>query len=51
VRPEGLAYTEAARRLVYLLGEARRLKLSGVALKDDSEASGKTSEKRLARSC
>jgi ethanolamine ammonia-lyase small subunit len=51
VRPEGLAYMEAARRLVYLLGEARRLKLSGVALKDDSEASGKTSEKRLARSC
>ena len=37
VRPEGLAYSEAARRLVYLLCEARRLQLSGVGLKDDSE--------------
>jgi ethanolamine ammonia-lyase small subunit len=36
VRPEGLPYQEAARRLVYLLCEARRLQLSGVALKDDS---------------
>jgi ethanolamine ammonia-lyase small subunit len=41
VRPEGLPYREAAKRLVYLLCEARRLKLSGVALKDDSEGSGK----------
>lgn len=39
VRPEGLAYPEAAKRLVYLLGEARRLQMSGVALKDDSEGS------------
>ena len=38
VRPEGLPCREAARRLGYLLGEARRLRLSGVALKDDSEA-------------
>jgi ethanolamine ammonia-lyase small subunit len=37
VRPEGLSYAEAAARLHYLLCEARRLKLSGVALKDDSE--------------
>jgi ethanolamine ammonia-lyase small subunit len=37
VRPEGLSYAEAARRLAYLLGEAHRLGLSGVALKDDSE--------------
>lgn len=37
VRPQGLTYQEAARRLVYLLGEAQRLQLSGVALKDDSE--------------
>jgi ethanolamine ammonia-lyase small subunit len=37
VRPEGLPYREAARRLVYLLGEARRLQVSGVALKDDSD--------------
>jgi ethanolamine ammonia-lyase small subunit len=37
VRPAGLSYAEAARRLAYLLAEARRLRLSGVALKDDSE--------------
>ena len=37
VRSDGLTYREAARRLVYLLCEARRLRLSGVALKDDSE--------------
>lgn len=36
VRPEGLPYADAVRRLRYLLGEARRLQLSGVALKDDS---------------
>ena len=40
IRPEGLPYEEAARRLVYLLCEARRLQLSGVGLKDDSEAAG-----------
>jgi ethanolamine ammonia-lyase small subunit len=39
VRPQGLAYREAARRMVYLLCEARRLQISGVALKDDSEMS------------
>ena len=37
IRPEGLPYKEAARRLDYLLTEVRRLGLSGVALKDDSE--------------
>lgn len=37
IRPEGLSYGDAAKRLVYLLAEARRLKLSGVGLKDDSE--------------
>jgi ethanolamine ammonia-lyase small subunit len=35
IRPEGLPYDEAARRLAYLLTEARRRELSGVALKDD----------------
>jgi ethanolamine ammonia-lyase small subunit len=34
VRPEGLAYAEAARRLLWLVGEAQRLQLSGVNLKD-----------------
>lgn len=39
VRPEGLPLAEAGRRLAYLLREARRLQLSGVALKDDSGSS------------
>jgi ethanolamine ammonia-lyase small subunit len=38
IRPEGLGYAEAARRLLWLLAEAGRLRLSGVALKDDSES-------------
>lgn len=38
IRPEGLPYVEAARRLAWLLGEARRLRLSGVGLKDDSDS-------------
>lgn len=38
VRPEGLGYAEAAHKLHYLLTQARRLSLTGVALKDDSEA-------------
>jgi len=40
IRPEGLAYADAARKLAHLLEGARRLGLSGVALKDDSEAPG-----------
>jgi ethanolamine ammonia-lyase small subunit len=42
VRPEGLPYPEAAARLAYLLREARRLQLSGVALKDDSDSGLRT---------
>lgn len=38
VRPEGLPYAEAARRLVHLCRAARQLKLTGVGLKDESEA-------------
>jgi ethanolamine ammonia-lyase small subunit len=34
VRPEGLGYQEASRRLYYLLTEARKRRLTGVALKD-----------------
>lgn len=37
VRPEGLPYAAAARRLSYLLCESQRLGYSGVALKDNSE--------------
>ncbi|HTH62908.1 MAG TPA: ethanolamine ammonia-lyase subunit EutC [Paraburkholderia sp.] len=38
VRPEGLGYAAAAHKLHYLLTQAQRLKLTGVALKDDSDA-------------
>ncbi|HTV15021.1 MAG TPA: ethanolamine ammonia-lyase subunit EutC [Acidobacteriaceae bacterium] len=38
VRPEGLPYAEAAARLAWLLSQARRLQISGVGLKDDSES-------------
>ncbi|KQR74354.1 ethanolamine ammonia-lyase [Burkholderia sp. Leaf177] len=38
VRPEGLPYDTAAFKLQYLLNEAVRLKLTGVKLKDDSDA-------------
>jgi ethanolamine ammonia-lyase small subunit len=37
VRPEGLKYAEAARRTAWLIGEALRLRLTGVGLKDDSD--------------
>lgn len=37
VRPEGLSFDLAAFKLHYLLENARRLKLSGVQLKDDSD--------------
>lgn len=38
VRAEGLDHATAAQRLMYLMGEALRRGLSGVALKDDSAA-------------
>jgi len=37
VRPEGLQYADAAKKLIWLAKEAMRLKLSGVVLKDESE--------------
>lgn len=37
VRPQGLSFEAAAHRLFYLLEEARRRKLSGVELKDESD--------------
>jgi ethanolamine ammonia-lyase small subunit len=38
VRPEGLSYAAAAHKLHYLLTHARRLGLTGVGLKDESDA-------------
>lgn len=38
VRPEGLPVAAAADKLVYLLGRARHLQLTGVGLKDESDS-------------
>ncbi|MFO1125384.1 MAG: ethanolamine ammonia-lyase subunit EutC [Methylocystis sp.] len=38
IRPQGLAYDEATRKLLYLCNEARRRGLTGVDLKDETEA-------------
>jgi ethanolamine ammonia-lyase small subunit len=38
IRPDGMGYAEAAAKLVYLLAAARRLRLTGIALKDDADA-------------
>ncbi len=38
VRPEGLNYQAAAKKLMWLAVEAMRLQVSGVALKDESDA-------------
>jgi ethanolamine ammonia-lyase small subunit len=40
IRPEGLPYVSAAARLHFLMSEARRRRLSGVALKDETRALG-----------
>jgi ethanolamine ammonia-lyase small subunit len=37
IRPEGIGYTDAAAKLVHLLHAMRARRLSGVALKDDSD--------------
>ena len=37
IRPEGLSYPQAARKLAWLLGAALRLQATGVALKDESD--------------
>ena len=37
IRPEGLAYTDAAFKLVHLLCAMRARKISGVQLKDDGD--------------
>ncbi len=40
IRPEGLAASEAARRIAWLVDAARRLGATGVRLKDGSDATG-----------
>jgi ethanolamine ammonia-lyase small subunit len=38
IRPAGLSYQEAAHKLLYLMREAHKRKLSGFSLKDEAEA-------------
>ncbi len=37
IRAEGLSYAAAAHKLLFLMNESRRLKLSGVRLKEDAQ--------------
>ncbi|TGN39859.1 ethanolamine ammonia-lyase subunit EutC [Marinobacter confluentis] len=37
VRPDGLSFAQASQRLIYLMGEAKRLGISGVSLKDRTD--------------
>lgn len=47
VRPEGLNYTAAAKKTLWLASEALRLKLSGVGLKDESDVAEIVADKVL----
>jgi ethanolamine ammonia-lyase small subunit len=47
VRPEGLQYATAAKKLVWLAKEAMRLKVTGVALKDESDVQEIGSQAKL----
>jgi ethanolamine ammonia-lyase small subunit len=38
IRAEGLSYAAAAQKLLFLMNESRRLKLSGIRLKEDAKA-------------
>jgi len=40
IRAEGLSYAAAAQKLLFLMNESRRLKLSGVGLREDARALG-----------
>jgi|GEM_PF-2123834 len=43
IRPEGLSYARAGSELAYILNEARRLRLTGVALKAEARQLGSVS--------
>lgn len=47
VRPEGLQYAAAAKKLVWLAKEAMRLKVTGVALKDESDVQEISAQTKL----
>ena len=47
VRPEGLQYAAAAKKLIWLAKEAARLKVTGVALKDESDLQEITQQTKL----
>ncbi len=47
VRPEGLQYAAAAKKLLWLAKEAMRLKVTGVSLKDESDVQEITEKKSL----
>lgn len=49
IRPDGLSYVGAADTLAYLLGEARRRKISGVQLKDERVLPHQSSESKQSR--
>ena len=55
IRPAGLSYTEAARKIAWLMGEALSRQLTGVELKDDSDLpalpAATVSGEQLASSC
>ena len=46
IRPEGLSFAEASQRLIWLMKEAKRLKLSGVTLKDESQVNTQIDTKK-----
>ena len=47
VRPEGLQYAAAAKKLVWLAKEAMRLKVTGVTLKDESDVQETSAQTKL----
>jgi len=49
IRAEGLSYAVAAHKLLFLMNEARRLKLSGVRLKEDASLPALTTQSIIQR--